>query len=114
MSIQFEGLADGTDGNLYGASSDPLTFATLPTMYMFSKSGDELDLLDSGDGGEHGVHVMEGHNEVCPMLPIALPFFVIHCHDASIDAAPLSSEKTSKVSLELRQQLCHEESCNGK
>ena len=49
------------------------------------------------------------------MLPIMLPFFVIcHNHDASIDAFPLSSEKTSKVSLELRQKLHQELFCNGK
>ena len=48
------------------------------------------------------------------MLPIMLPFFVIHCHDASIDAFPLSSKKTSKVILELRQNLCQELFCRGK
>ena len=48
------------------------------------------------------------------MLPITLPFFVIHCHDTSINDLPLSLEKTSKVGLELRQKLCQEVSCNGK
>ena len=48
------------------------------------------------------------------MLPIMLPFFVIHCHDASINALPLSSEKMSEVILELRQKLHQELSCKGK
>ena len=48
------------------------------------------------------------------MLPIMLPFFVIRCHDASDNAFPLSSEKTSKVILELRQKLHQELSCRGK
>ena len=101
------GSADGADGDLYGAGSDLLSFAAVPTMYVFGKSGDEFNLLDGGDRGEHGVHVMERCNEVCPMVLIALSFFVIHCHDASVNALPLSLEKTSKVSLELRWKLCH-------
>ena len=48
------------------------------------------------------------------MLPITLPFFVIRRHDASVDALPLSSEKTSEVSLELRRKLRQELSCKGK
>ena len=48
------------------------------------------------------------------MFPVTLPFFVIHRHDASIDALPLSSEKTSEVSLELRRKLHQELSCKGK
>ena len=76
---------------------------------MFSKGSEKFDSLGSGDICELGIHVMEGCNEFCPMLPIVLPFFV-HCHDA----LPLSLEKTSKVILELRQKLCQEVSCKGK
>ena len=47
------------------------------------------------------------------MLPIMLPFFVIHRHDTSIDALPLSSEKMSEVILELRWKLHQELSCKG-
>ena len=92
MSIQFKGLADGADGNLYSASLNPLALDAVPAVYMFSESGEELDSLDGGDGGEHGVNVMEGCDKVCPMVPIVLPLLVIPCHDASIDAAPLSLE----------------------
>ena len=65
---------------------------TVPAMHIFGKSGEELDSLHGGDRGKHWVHVMEGCDEVCPMVPIALPFLVIHRHDASIDAVPLSLE----------------------
>ena len=48
------------------------------------------------------------------MLQITLPFFVICCHDASVDALHLSLEKKSEVILELRQKLHQELSCKGK
>ena len=48
------------------------------------------------------------------MLPITLPFFVICCHDTSVDALPLSSAKTSEVILELRWKLCQELLTKGK
>ena len=115
MSIQFKCLADGTDSaDLYGPSSDLLFLATVAIMDVFGKGSNEFDSLDGGDIGELRVHMMEGCNEVCPMVPIALPFFVICCHDASIDALSLSSEKTTKVILELRWKLHSEVSCKGK
>ena len=72
---------------------------------MFSKGSEKFDSLGSGDICELGIHMMEGHNEFCPMLPIALPFLVICRHDASVNALPLSSEKMSEVILELRWKL---------
>ena len=48
------------------------------------------------------------------MFPVMLPFFVIRRHDTSIDALPLSSEKMSEVSLELRWKLHQELFCKGK
>ena len=57
---------------------------------------------------------MEWGDKVCPMVPISLLFLVTHCHDASVNASFLSSEKMSKVSLELRWKLHHEVTCNGK
>ena len=114
MSIHFESLANGTDSDLDSASSDLLSLATVASAYMFSKGGDKFNSLDGGDICELGVHATEGHNEVCPMVPIALSFFVIRHHDASVNALPLSLEKTSKVILELRQKLCHEMSCKKK
>ena len=61
------------------------------------------------------MHMTEGCNEVCPMLPrIVLPLFVIHCHDTSINALLLSLEKMSEIILELRQKRHHEVSCKGK
>ena len=64
-------------------------------MDMLSKGHDEFNSLDGGDRGELGVHIVEGHNEVFPMVPLTLPFFVICGHNASINVLPLSSEKTS-------------------
>ena len=37
-----------------------------------------------------------------------------HHHDASIDASPLSLEKTQEASLLLKQKPCHEQFCSGK
>ena len=48
------------------------------------------------------------------MFPVTLPFFVICRHNASVDALPLSLEKMSEVSLELRQKLHQELSCKRK
>ena len=57
---------------------------------------------------------MEGLDEAFPMLPIALPVFVIRFHDSSVDASFRSSEKTLEVSLLLRQKTRHEPCCKGK
>ena len=76
-SIHVKSLANGTGSNLYGSSSDLLSLATVAFMDVFSKGSDEFDSLDGGDICELGVHMMEGHDEVCPMVLIALPFFVI-------------------------------------
>ena len=48
------------------------------------------------------------------MTPVALPFFVIRRHDSSVDASPLSSEKTREANLLLKRKPRHELSCNGK
>jgi hypothetical protein len=81
---------------------------------MFGEGSEKFDSLGSGDVCELGIHVTEGGDEFCPMLPIALPFFVIRRHDASVNVFPLSSEKTSEVILELRRKLRQEVSCKGK
>jgi hypothetical protein len=57
---------------------------------------------------------MERFDEPFPMLPIALPFFVIRFHDSSVDVSFRSSEKTREVSLLLRWKLRHESFCKGK
>ena len=95
------------------AGSDLLSLTTAAGANMFGKGSEKFNSLGSGDICELGIHVTEGRNELCPMLPIALPLFVIRCHDANINALPLSSEKMSKVILELRQKLHQEVSCKG-
>ena len=83
-------------------------------MVPVSKSGHELDPFFGGDVGEHGVHSTERLDEFCPMTPIALPFLVIRRHDSSVDASPLSSEKTRKANLLLKRKPRHKSFCNGK
>jgi hypothetical protein len=48
------------------------------------------------------------------MTPIALPFLVIRRHDSSVDASPLSSEKTREANLLLKRKPRHKSFCNGK
>ena len=93
-SIQFKGLANGTDRDLDGACLKLGALATGASADMLSKGREEFDAVGCGDGGEHGVHATEGLNELFPMVPIALPFLVRCCHDASVDALPFSLEKT--------------------
>ena len=57
---------------------------------------------------------MEGFDELLPMVPVVLPFFVRHRHNASIDASPFSSEQTRETSLLLKQKPCHKQFCRGK
>lgn len=56
----------------------------------------------------------KGLDEAEPMVPIAEPFFVSCRHDASVDGAPLSSEKIFEASLLLKRKLRHEVACKGK
>ena len=107
MAIQFKGLADGTDCNLDSACLNLLALPTGARADMLSEGCDEFDVVIGGDGGELGVHIMERFDEVFPMVPVALPFLVRCCHDASIDASPLSSEKTREASLLLNWKPCH-------
>ena len=81
---------------------------------MLSKGCEEFDVVVGGDSGELGVHIMEGFNESFPIMPIALPFLVRCCHDASINTLPFSLEKTQEASLLLRRKPCHEQFCSGK
>ena len=113
-SIQFESLADGTDHDLDGACLNLDALATGTSVDMLSKGCEELDAVMGGDGGELGVHIMEGFNESFPMVLVALPFLVRHHHDASIDASPFSLEKMQEASLLLRWKPCHEQFCSGK
>ena len=91
-----------------------ITLAACASMDIFSKGGDEFNSVISGDIGEHGVHVMEGFDELFPMVPVMLPFSMRCHHDTSIDALPFSSEKMHEAILLLRQKPCHEQFCNGK
>ena len=93
-SVQFEGLANGTDHDLDGACSNSDALAIGASADMLSEGCEEFDVVMCGDGGEHGVHIMEGFDESFPMVPIAIPFLVRCHHDASVDASPFSSEKT--------------------
>ena len=113
-SIQFECLANGTDCNLDSACLNSDALATGTSVDMLSEGGEEFDAVECGDSGEHGVHAMEGFDELFPMVPIVLPFLVRHHHDASINALPFSLEKTQEASLLLRQKPCHEQFCSGK
>ena len=114
MSVQFKGLSNGTDCDLDSASMHSIALATGAGMDIFSKGGDEFNSVISGDIGEHGVHVMEGFDELFPMVPVMLPFSMRCHHDTSIDALPFSSEKMHEAILLLRQKPCHEQFCNGK
>ena len=114
MSIQFECLANGTNCDLDGASTHVIALATGTSMDMFGKGSDELDSIVNGDVGEHDIHIMEGFDEVLPMVPIALPFCMRHHHDARINALPFSLEKMHEAILLFRQKPCHEQFCRGK
>jgi len=48
------------------------------------------------------------------MVPIALPFPVIRCHDPSGDVSPRNSEQTREMSLLLRRKTRHEVFWRGK
>ena len=114
MSVQFKGLSDGTDCDLDGASVHSIALATGASMDIFGKGGDEFDSVIGGDVGEHGVHVMEGFDELFPMVPVMLPFHVRCRHNASIDTLPFSSEKTCEAILLLRRKPHHKQFCSGK
>ena len=111
-SVQFEGLADGADHDLDGASAYLDALAAGTRADMLGKGSEEFDSLVGGDVCELGVHTMERGDEQSPMVPIAEPFCVSRRHDASVDASPFSSEKTREVILVFRQKPCHEQSLN--
>ena len=63
-SVHFEGLADGADSNLDGASSDSLSTTAATIADMFGKCGEQFDALDGRCVCELGVHVTERRDEV--------------------------------------------------
>ena len=63
-SVHFEGLANGADSNLDGASPDSLSMTASTIADMFGKCGEQFNALDGRCVCELGVHVTEGHNEV--------------------------------------------------
>ena len=52
-AIQLKCLADGTDCNLDGASTNLIALSTGASTDMFSKGGDEFDSVINGDVGVH-------------------------------------------------------------
>ena len=113
-SFQFERRADGTKRDLSGASSDFMAVPVISCPCPESEAEKEVDSVGVWHSGEHGVHSMEGLDELCPEVPIALPFVVIRSHDPSVDILPRSSEKIRKQSLSLRRKTRHELSWSGK
>ena len=98
FSVQFEGRPNGSKRNLHRRSADSTAASVSSSTDFCSKGAEELDLLDVGEGPHVGLHVI-GVHEVCPMVPIALPFVVSRIHDPIGDGCIRSSEKTSELSL---------------
>ena len=104
-SIHFECLANGADRDLDSACLNSDALATGASADMLSEGGEQFDVVECGDGGEHGVHATERSDELFPMVPVAPPFLVSRCHDTSIDALPFSSKQTQETSLLLMEAL---------
>jgi len=108
-SSQFEGLADGADGVLYGAGFDLLASADVAFPNPFDECLKDGNLFFAMKVLK--VRAEMGREKLLPVLPITVPLLVVCSHHAIGDVVVCRAEKSFPEVLVFGRNRCHDAPC---